>query len=103
MFNSMDEVITSWEVVVRLSVFFGVFAIMAGWEILAPCRPLSQSKTTRWLNNISLVVLNTVILRIVFPAAAVGMADHAIQEQWGLFNQHAVPFSSGCSDFCHHP
>ena len=88
----MDEVITSWEAVVRLSVFFGVFAIMAGWEILAPCRPLSQSKATRWLNNISLVVLNTVILRIIFPAAAVGMADHAIQEQWGFFNQHAVPF-----------
>lgn len=88
----MDEVITSWEAVVRLSVFFGVFAIMAGWEILAPRRPLSQPKATRWLNNISLVVLNTVILRIVFPAAAVGMADHAIQEQWGLFNQHAFPF-----------
>jgi sterol desaturase/sphingolipid hydroxylase (fatty acid hydroxylase superfamily) len=88
----MDESITGWEAPVRLGVFFGVFAVMAVWEILAPRRPLSQSKPARWLNNISLVVLNTVILRFVFPAAAVGMADHAIHQQWGLFNQIDAPF-----------
>ncbi len=91
-FNVMDEAITSWEAVVRLAVFFGVFAIMAAWEMLAPRRVLSQSKSARWLNNISLVVLNTLILRFVFPAAAVGVANHAIQQQWGLFNQFDTPF-----------
>jgi sterol desaturase/sphingolipid hydroxylase (fatty acid hydroxylase superfamily) len=88
----MDEAITSWEAVVRLGAFFGVFSLMAVWEILAPRRPLSQSKPARWLNNISLVVLNTLILRLVFPAAAVGMADRAIAQQWGLFNQLDAPF-----------
>ena len=88
----MDESITSWEPVVRLGMFFGVFAVMAAWEILAPRRPLSQPKPVRWLNNISLVVLNTLLLRFVFPAAAVGMADQAIQQQWGLFNQLEAPF-----------
>ena len=88
----MDESITSWEPVVRLGAFFGIFAVMAAWEILAPRRPLSQPKPQRWLNNISLVVLNTLLLRFIFPAAAVGVADHAIQQQWGLFNQLEVPF-----------
>jgi sterol desaturase/sphingolipid hydroxylase (fatty acid hydroxylase superfamily) len=72
--------------------FFGVFAAMAVWEMLAPRRPLSQPKPLRWLNNISLVMINTLLLRLVFPAAAVGVADQAIQQQWGLFNQLEAPF-----------
>ena len=72
--------------------FFGVFTAMAVWEMLAPRRPLSQPKPLRWLNNISLVMINTLLLRLVFPAAAVGVADQAIQQQWGLFNQLEAPF-----------
>ena len=87
----MNEVITTHESTIRLGFFLGVFTLMALWELLAPRRVLTQSKSARWFNNIVLVVLNTALLRIVFPTAAVGMADHAALLQWGLFNQVAVP------------
>lgn len=44
------------------------------WEIITPRRTLSVSKSLRWMNNLLIVFLNTAILRLIFPAAAVGMA-----------------------------
>jgi len=88
--HGMDEFITTHEPAIRLGFFFGVFSLMALWELLAPRRALTQSKPARWFNNITLVVLNTALLRIVFPTAAVGMADQAALLQWGLFNQVTV-------------
>ncbi len=77
----------SFELVIRLIAFAGVFLIIAYWETRRPRRPLQQSKKIRWLNNLGLVVLNTVILRLVFPAAAVGMASLASEHGWGILNQ----------------
>ena len=77
---------------VRLSVFIGIFAVMAVWEMLAPRRALALSKWMRWGNNIGLVVLNTVLLRLLFPAAAVGMATFAAQQGWGALNTIELPF-----------
>lgn len=87
----MDSFITTHESTIRLGAFLGIFAAMALWEILAPRRALTQPKSSRWLNNIALVVLNTLVLRLLFPAAAVGVAVHAGTQGWGLFNQLAVP------------
>jgi sterol desaturase/sphingolipid hydroxylase (fatty acid hydroxylase superfamily) len=87
----MDNFVSTHEASIRLGIFFGVFAIMAIWELLAPRRELTQPKSTRWLNNIGLVVLNTVVVRIIFPTAAVGVAAHAAQQHWGLFNQLDTP------------
>lgn len=83
----MDDFIYDNEVVIRLGFFFGVFLVMAVWEIVTPRRSLTQSKGRRWLNNIGLVVLNTVLLRALFPTAAIGVALTAQQQQWGLLNQ----------------
>jgi sterol desaturase/sphingolipid hydroxylase (fatty acid hydroxylase superfamily) len=82
----MDELIANHESTIRLGSFLGVFALMALWEILAPRRTLTQPKTSRWLNNIVLVVFNTALLRVVFPVAAIGVAEYAQLLQWGLFN-----------------
>lgn len=79
------------EVVIRLISFFSVFALMALWEVLAPKRVLSVSKTLRWSSNIALVILNSVILRLAFPAAATGMAIYAVAHGWGLFNWLQTP------------
>ena len=87
----MDNFITANEAAIRLGVFLGVFTLMAIWELLAPRRPLTQSKPVRWLNNITLVVLNTIVVRIVFPTAAVGVAAYTAEQQWGLFNQFDIP------------
>lgn len=82
----MNELIVKYEIVIRLSCFFGVFALMAVWEMASPRRVLAVKKSTRWLNNIGLVVLNSVMLRILFPAAAVGVALLATERGWGVFN-----------------
>lgn len=88
---NIDTFITEYEVVIRLSFFFGVFLIMAVWELIAPRRQLIIPKLLRWGNNLALVFLNSFILRLLFPAAAVGMAAFAHQQGWGVFNYFDVP------------
>jgi len=87
----LNDWILANEAGLRLGFFTGVFALMAVWELLAPRRALTVSKTLRWSNNLGLVVLNTLVLRLVFPAAAVGMAAFAGELGWGLFNYYALP------------
>ena len=90
---AVDEFILQYEAPIRLGFFIGIFLVMALWEIIAPRRALTVSKAFRWANNISLVVLNTLILRVLFPAAAVGVALVAQEQQLGLFNNHDAPFA----------
>ena len=76
---------------IRLSFFVGMLVIMAIWEIIAPRRALTVSKTIRWINNLGLVFFNSFIVRVLFPAAAVGVAVMASENQWGLFNLIDMP------------
>lgn len=62
------------------------------WEIGFPRRHRSVSKTHRWLNNLGLVILNSLVLRLLFPGAAVGIALYAESQLWGLF--HLPVFAS---------
>ena len=82
----LDAWIMDYEVAIRLTMFAGVFLLMAGWELAAPCRQLTVSKSQRWLNNLALVVVNTLLLRLLFPTAAIGVALFAAEQGWGLFN-----------------
>jgi sterol desaturase/sphingolipid hydroxylase (fatty acid hydroxylase superfamily) len=79
------------EPAIRLGFFFGVFAIMALWEALMPRRRRSLSRWVRWPSNIAIVFLNTVVLRLVIPTAAVGLSLLAEERGWGLWNQLAAP------------
>jgi sterol desaturase/sphingolipid hydroxylase (fatty acid hydroxylase superfamily) len=79
------------EPLIRLIFFFGMLGIMALWERLAPSRPLSVSKPLRWASNLGLAVLNTVLLRALFPLAAVGFAAITAKKGWGLFNILDLP------------
>jgi sterol desaturase/sphingolipid hydroxylase (fatty acid hydroxylase superfamily) len=87
-----NDWILGYEVTIRLGFFFGIFAIMAVWEVLSPCRPLTVAKGVRWANNLGLVFLNSLVLRLLFPAAAVGVAALAQQQGWGLLNYYDVSF-----------
>ena len=88
----LTEYLIDHEVAIRLSFFFGIFAIMGVWEILSPRRALTTSKLIRWGNNLALVFLNSFVLRLLFPAAAVGMAALAAKQGWGIFNYVELPF-----------
>lgn len=87
----INAFIIKYEVTIRLGFFFGVFLIMAVWEWLLPRRQLLLPKMLRWSNNILLVFLNSLILRVLFPAAAVGMAVFVREQGWGIFNYYAFP------------
>ncbi len=87
----LEAFILSHEPAIRLTFFLGIFAAMALWELLSPRRALVVPKARRWGANLGLVVLNTVALRFIFPAAGVGMAAFAAQQGSGLFNFYAVP------------
>ena len=76
---------------IRLSCFVGVLVLMALWEALTPRRPQSVRRLLRWPNNLGLVVLNTLVVRLLFPLAGVGMAFLAQSKGWGLFNIVSVP------------
>jgi sterol desaturase/sphingolipid hydroxylase (fatty acid hydroxylase superfamily) len=86
----LNEFIMANEVSIRLGFFFGVFAVMALWEVIAPKRALTVSKLVRWVNNLGLVFLNSLILRLLFPAAAVGAAAFASEQGWGVLNYYPV-------------
>jgi len=83
---SLEDFIMTNEKYIRMGFFFGILAIVAVWELFSPRRKLTVSRTLRWVNNLGLVFFNTFILRLLFPAAAVGVAVTAAKQGWGLFN-----------------
>ena len=95
----MEETILRLEPAIRLTAFLGVFLAIALWEVIVPRRVLSVAKPKRWLNNIGILALNTVLLRLIFPAAAVGLAVAAEQRGWGVLNQTNLPvwFEIACA------
>jgi len=80
------EFFSNNEGLVRISVFLGVFSVMALWEFTAPRRKLVAPKPNRWGVNWSIVIIDTIVVRILFPAAAVGAALDAAAQGWGLFS-----------------
>lgn len=87
----MNEFITQYESAVRLACFAAVLAGVMLWQWLKPKRAYSQSLPARWANNFGILIINTVVLRLVFPVAAVGAAFVAEDRGWGLFNHLAWP------------
>jgi sterol desaturase/sphingolipid hydroxylase (fatty acid hydroxylase superfamily) len=80
-----------FEPAIRVACFVGVLATMAVWEMLAPRRGLTIKRPWRWASNLGLVFLNSLLLRLVAPLGAVGVALAAERLEWGLFNAIAVP------------
>lgn len=90
--KQMIDFIYQNEATIRLSVFLCGFSLLALWEWAKPRRGLTQVKFKRWFNNITLVVCSTVVVRIVLPTAAIGMAYLSEQQHLGLFNHFELPF-----------
>ena len=81
----MSEFIFTNEALIRIGVFGGVFCLIACAEWQWPRRVRGVSQRVRWQNNLGLGLLNTVLLRLIFPMAAVGAAAVAAEQGWGLF------------------
>ncbi len=76
----------SLESLIRLISFFTTFALIAIWEFAAPLRPLTTPKPQRWFSNLTIVILNTLVVRLFFSTTVVGFAVVVSQNGWGLLN-----------------
>ncbi len=87
----MADSVLAHEPIVRGAIFLAVLLGMAVWELSAPRRRREIPRLLRWSNNIALVVIDTILLRVTFPVLAVGAAVLAEERGWGLFHALEVP------------
>lgn len=87
----MQASILGNEPLVRMGVFAGVFVIMGCWEFFAPRRQQLVGRGYRWVNNLSLMLIGTATVRLLFPVLATGFAILMQAKGWGLFNVIAAP------------
>jgi len=88
----MGSIVQKNELFIRLGFFIGILIIMALWEHFAPRRPLTVSRLTRWISNLGLVLIDSLLVRLVFPITLIGVALIGQQRGWGLFNQLQLPY-----------
>ena len=74
----------TFEAVTRLAAFALVFAALALWEVFSPRRPLAAGRKGRWPNNLGILVVDVLVVRVLIPTAAVGAALFAAGNGWGL-------------------
>ncbi len=87
----IEALIIRHEAEIRLGLFLGLFALIASWEAVIPRRARALTRRMRWSANLGLVAINTLLLRLLFPAAVVGMALFAQAHGWGVFNVFEAP------------
>ena len=87
----MGDFLLNHEPTIRLITFLTMLIGMMVWEVATPRRRQEIPKVLRWTNNLSLVVIDTAILRLAFPVLAVGLAGIAKTNGWGLFNMIDLP------------
>jgi sterol desaturase/sphingolipid hydroxylase (fatty acid hydroxylase superfamily) len=83
--------VMSNEPIVRFIVFGAVLGAMAAWELAAPRRKQELGRKTRWPGNLGIVLLDTLLVRLIFPMGAVAAALAAENRGWGLFNAIDLP------------
>lgn len=87
----MTNLILANEPVIRMAFFLGILVAMALWEVAAPRRRREIPRLLRWSNNLGVVVIDTLLVRLTFPVVAVGLALMAQEHGWGLFNVFETP------------
>ena len=80
------------ETTFRLLLFAAVLLVMSLWEKAAPRRPLLAGRRQRWPANLSLVAVNTVVVRFLLPVLPVGLAVMVEGRGTGLLQTLILPF-----------
>ena len=87
----MSDFLAANELALRLFSALLVFCAMAAWEAAAPFRQAEFGRKTRWPNNLGIIVLDAVILRLILPIGLVGAAAVVEAHGWGLLNLVSAP------------
>ncbi len=80
-----------WEPMARLAAFGVLAGLFWSAEWLAPRRGDGPPRWPRQLTNLSMVALNTALLRIGAPLMAVDAAGIASDHEWGVLNRVSLP------------
>ncbi len=99
----MNPLAQKGELFIRLGFFIGILIIMALWEILAPRRPLTTSKPARWVGNLGLVLIDSILVRLIFPITLMGVAFLARQRGLGAAESVSTPFLVPFMPWCVDP
>ena len=70
----MFDLLLDVDAIKRLGVFLVVFAVFAIWEVLAPRRKRSYPKSVRWLNDLSISLINIIATKLSVPVTLVFVA-----------------------------
>ncbi len=79
------------EALIRLGVFSSVLVLMTLWESLAPRRARVASRWRRSFNNLLLVVVASLLVRVIPALSAVAAAKWASWHDFGLLNLIEAP------------
>tara|TARA_R110002096_G_scaffold436105_1_gene668064 strand:- start:67596 stop:68426 length:831 start_codon:yes stop_codon:yes gene_type:complete len=74
------------EQTIRVSVFIGLLVVLSGAEFLAPMATRRSSRPFQWFTNLSMVLLDNMTLKYLFPLLAAGAAKLSAESGFGLFN-----------------
>jgi sterol desaturase/sphingolipid hydroxylase (fatty acid hydroxylase superfamily) len=79
------------EAVVRGGIFLGILTVMLLWEASRPRRPLARPRQERWVANLGLTLLNTVLVRVTVGGVASTAAVYAAAQGVGLLHWRPLP------------
>ena len=85
-----DSTFVTHEASARLIVFAAILGVLIFWEWRAAAHTARISPRPRWSANFGMGILDTLILRLIFPAGAVGAAMLAARQHMGIFNHLSV-------------
>ena len=79
------------ENIIRLGVFVLTATLLAAMEALWPRRKPEPGRAGRWVGNLGVVAVSTVLVRVVFPVAPMAVAASLRSQGLGLFPALGLP------------
>jgi sterol desaturase/sphingolipid hydroxylase (fatty acid hydroxylase superfamily) len=79
------------EAAIRLGIFVGVLTVMAVWESIAPRRQRVANRWRRSFNNLLLVVIGSLLIRLLPVLSGAAAAEWASRNHFGVFNWIDAP------------
>jgi sterol desaturase/sphingolipid hydroxylase (fatty acid hydroxylase superfamily) len=87
----MRDIVFANEPMIRLAAFASVLAVLVVLELVVPRRKQSIRRGWRWPNNLGVVIVDTLLVRILFPTTAIGLALLAEARGFGVLNAIRLP------------
>jgi len=79
------------EAAIRFVLFLAVAFALALWEHASPRRHPAPGRAWRWIGNLGVVAISTLLVRLIFPVLPVALAFLARERGWGLIPRLGLP------------